>query len=80
MISFLRASLGFEKDAMLEASNRLAEAETAAEAARKRAVKDNHHHGRLPPGLEYQVCVAEAQLMAAVSWVLPGNNTDVDGF
>lgn len=51
---------------MQEASDRLADAETSAERDRKRAVKEDHHHGRLPPGLEYQVCLAEAQLMSAV--------------
>ncbi|TGZ76878.1 hypothetical protein EX30DRAFT_336129 [Ascodesmis nigricans] len=70
VVAFLRASLGFEKDVMQEASDRLAEAEAAAERDRKRAVKENHTHGRLPPGLEYQVCLAEAQLMSAVVGLL----------
>ncbi|KAI5788151.1 hypothetical protein FPQ18DRAFT_392455 [Pyronema domesticum] len=70
VIAFLSATLGFEADIMKEASDRLADAEASAERDRKRAVKENHQTGRLPPGIEYALCNAEAQLMSAVVGLL----------
>ncbi|KAI5819746.1 hypothetical protein BZA77DRAFT_142537 [Pyronema omphalodes] len=70
VIAFLSATLGFEADIMKEASDRLADAEASAERDRKRAIKENHQTGRLPPGIEYALCNAEAQLMSAVVGLL----------
>ncbi|KAL7275833.1 Mitochondrial outer membrane protein iml2 [Rhizina undulata] len=70
VIAFLRASLGFEAEVMKEASDRLADAEASAERDRKKAVRENHHSCSYPPGTEFVLCYAEAQLMSAVVGVL----------
>jgi len=49
------------------ASDRLADAEASAERDRKRAVKENNTSGNIPPGMEFALCHAEAQLMSAVA-------------
>ena len=64
----LRSELVSDQLAMFfpVASDRLADAEASAERDRKKAVKENHHSGNLPPGTEFALCHAEAQLMSAV--------------
>jgi hypothetical protein len=67
---FLRAALGFEQDVMREASERLAQAETAAYHHQRRAEKNAYHSNIYPAGSEYALCLAESQLMSAVMAVL----------
>jgi hypothetical protein len=76
---FLRATLGFEKDVMEQASTRLAEAEDSAWDHHRRAVRDpstSHQSKIYPPGAEYALCHAEAQLMSAVVAVLNESLTE----
>ncbi|KAF2722679.1 hypothetical protein K431DRAFT_43356 [Polychaeton citri CBS 116435] len=76
---FLRATLGFEKEIMEQAAARLAEAEEAAAEHHRRAVRDpsTAHQSRIyPPGSEYALCQAEAQLMSAVVGVLNESLTE----
>jgi len=77
--TFLRAALGFEKDVMELASNRLAEAEEAAAEYQRRAIRNPstaHHSEIYPPGSEYALCHAESQLMSAVIGVLNESLTE----
>ncbi|KAF8474730.1 hypothetical protein BDZ91DRAFT_789012 [Kalaharituber pfeilii] len=76
VIAFLRASLGFEPEIMKQASERLADAETSADRDRKRAQKEGHRHTSYPPGTEFALCHAEAQLMSAVVGVLSESVVD----
>lgn len=76
---FLRATLGFEKEIMAQASDRIAEAEEAASEYHRRAVRDpsTAHHSKIyPAGAEYALCHAEAQLMSAVVGVLNESLTE----
>lgn len=76
--SFMRALLGFEPEVMKAALERLSEAETSAAADQKKAQKDQKAFRSkvYPPGTEYAVVVAEAELMSAVVSVLNENITD----
>lgn len=76
VVAFLRASLGFESEIMREASERLADAEASADRDRRRAQKENHRHSSYPPGTEFALCHAEAQLMSAVVGVLSESVVD----
>ncbi|KAE8842539.1 hypothetical protein HRS9139_01836 [Pyrenophora teres f. teres] len=58
---FMRATLGFEPEIVREAANALSVAENSA---------------HIPPGTEYAVCQAEAQLMSAVVGVLNESLTE----
>lgn len=71
VISFIEATLGFEADAIKKATDTLHDAEQAASKEHQRAVR----HGvsassSFPPGLEYSVVHAEAQLLGAVTLFL----------
>ncbi|RYP36437.1 hypothetical protein DL767_003400 [Monosporascus sp. MG133] len=83
---FMRSVLGFEKSIMVEASNRLNECETMAWNDMKKAQKDaggtTPAPGRIyPPGSEYALILAEAQLMSAVVAVLHESLTEgIKGF
>lgn len=78
--TFMRSILGFEKDIMAEASTRLNECETAAWNAMKKAQRDAATYGdsnRIhPPGSEYALVHAEAQMMGAVVAVLHESLTE----
>ncbi|KAL2887688.1 Mitochondrial outer membrane protein iml2 [Ceratocystis lukuohia] len=78
VISFMRAILGFEKEIMTSASAQLNTCETRAYADQKRAEKEFTVEmcGFYPPGTEYQLVLAEAQLMGAVVGVLHESITE----
>lgn len=69
---FLKSILGFEQDIMKEASEKLAEAEAMAWADLKKAQKEANgiRASIYPPGSEFALCHAQAQLMGAVVGVL----------
>ncbi|KAF2765048.1 hypothetical protein EJ03DRAFT_331320 [Teratosphaeria nubilosa] len=76
---FLRATLGFEKEIMEQASNKLAEAEESAAEHQRRAARDpsTAHQSKIyPVGAEYALCHAESQLMSAVVAVLNESLTE----
>jgi len=69
---FLKSVLGFEQEIMREASVKLAEAEAMAWADLKKAQKEGNgmRTSIYPPGSEFALCHAQAQLMGAVVGVL----------
>ncbi|EOA82231.1 uncharacterized protein SETTUDRAFT_98049 [Exserohilum turcica Et28A] len=75
---FIRATLGFEPEIVREAANALYIAENSAYEQQRRASKDpsSHRSPIYPPGTEYAVCMAEAQLMSAVVGVLNESLTE----
>ena len=83
---FMRSVLGFEKSIMVEASNRLYDCENRAwndmKKAQKEAGTSAAGPGRVyPPGSEYALIHAEAQLMSAVVAVLHESLTEgIKGF
>lgn len=73
---FMRSVLGLEKEAMADASNRLAEVENRAWHEMKRLQKRGKVTGGsdiYPPGTEMEIVVVQAQLMSAVVGVLHEN-------
>lgn len=83
IITFLRATLGFEPEIMKEAAERLADAEATASADLRKAQKDpNAFRSQIyPPGAEFSLCHAETQLMGAVVGVLNESLTEsIRGF
>ncbi|RMZ68983.1 Mitochondrial outer membrane iml2 [Pyrenophora seminiperda CCB06] len=75
---FMRATLGFEPEIVREAANALSVAENSAYEYQRRAGKDSNAYQSAiyPPGTEYAVCQAEAQLMSAVVGVLNESLTE----
>jgi hypothetical protein len=76
---FLRATLGFEKEVMEQAGAWIAEAEESALEYQRRAQRNpsSAHQSKIyPPGAEYALCHAEAQLMSAVIAVLNESLTE----
>ncbi|GAB7350940.1 hypothetical protein MBLNU459_g1447t1 [Dothideomycetes sp. NU459] len=81
VVAFLRAVLGFEKEIMNMASERLQDAEAAASEHQHRAHRDGYQSSIYPVGSEYALCYAEAQLMSAVIGVLNESLTEsIRGF
>ncbi|KAH9870692.1 hypothetical protein IAQ61_006170 [Plenodomus lingam] len=76
--TFMRATLGFEQETMREAANTLYQAENAAYEQQRRVTKDpNAYRSPIyPPGTEYAICQAEAQLMSAIVGVLNESLTE----
>ncbi|KAF2637077.1 hypothetical protein P280DRAFT_138347 [Massarina eburnea CBS 473.64] len=83
VVTFMRATLGFEQEIMKEASATLSEAENAAYENQRRAHRNTSAYRSpiYPPGTEYAVCLAQAQLMSAIVGVLNESLTEaVKGF
>ena len=83
MVSFMRATLGFEADTMREASEQLADAEASALEDQRRAQRDPHafRSALYPHGAEYALCHAMSQLMSAVVAVMSESLTEgIRGF
>ncbi|KAI1214253.1 uncharacterized protein F4807DRAFT_449555 [Annulohypoxylon truncatum] len=76
--TFMRSILGFEKEIMLEASNRLTACENSAWNELKRAQREaKPGEDRIyPPGSEYALVIADAQLMSAIIAVLHESLTE----
>jgi len=75
---FIRATLGFEPEIVREAANALSLAENSAYERQRQVSKDPNAYKSpiYPPGTEYAVCQAEAQLMSAVVGVLNESLTE----
>ncbi|KZF22297.1 hypothetical protein L228DRAFT_268772 [Xylona heveae TC161] len=83
VVTFLKATLGFEQDVMREAQERLSDAENAAWHEQRHAQRDpgSYHSSIYPAGTEYALCQSEAQLMSAVVGVLNESLTEsIKGF
>ncbi|KAF2796174.1 hypothetical protein K505DRAFT_300861 [Melanomma pulvis-pyrius CBS 109.77] len=78
VVTFIRATLGFEQEIMREASQTLADAENSAYESQRRAHRTPHMYQSpiYPPGTEYAVCQAQAQLMSAIVGVLNESLTE----
>ncbi|KAF2263976.1 hypothetical protein CC78DRAFT_533579 [Lojkania enalia] len=78
VVTFMRATLGFEQDIMREASDTLSTAENTAYDQQRRAHRTPHSYQSpiYPPGTEYAVTLAEAQLMSAIVGVLNESLTE----
>jgi tetratricopeptide (TPR) repeat protein len=76
--SFMRATLGFEKEIMKQAAERLYEAEVLASEQLRKAQRypDASKPRVYSPGMEYALCVAEVQIMGAVIGVLTESLTE----
>jgi len=83
VVSFLRATLGFEREVMKEAQSRLADAETTSSDHMYRAQKhpDTSASTIYTAGQEYALCLAEVRIMGAVVGVLTESVTEaIKGF
>lgn len=83
VVTFLRATLGFEREIMKEASERLADAESAASEQQTRAQRhpETSASSIYTPGTEYGLILAEVRLMGAVVGVLTESVTEsIRGF
>jgi hypothetical protein len=81
--SFLRATLGFEREIMREASERLAEAENTAYDQQQKAQRHPSSSASkvYSPGTEYALVLAQVQIMGAVVGVLTESVTEsIKGF
>jgi hypothetical protein len=83
VVSFLRATLGFEREIMKEAQARLADAEATAADHMHRSQKNPSTSGSniYTAGQEYALCQAEVRIMGAVVGVLTESVTEaIKGF
>lgn len=78
VVIFLRAVLGFEREVMKEAQERIADAEAAASAAQSHAQRDpgSSSASIYSSGTEYALILAELRLMSAVTGVLTESVTE----
>ena len=78
VVIFLRAVLGFEREVMKEAQERIADAEAAASAAQSLAQRDPSSSSAsiYSRGTEYALILAELRLMSAVTGVLTESVTE----
>ncbi|ORX91979.1 outer membrane protein Iml2/Tetratricopeptide repeat protein 39 [Clohesyomyces aquaticus] len=78
VVTFMRATLGFEQEVMREAAETLSAAENAAYEHQRHAGRTPHSYQSpiYPPGTEYGVCQAQAQLMSAIVGVLNESLTE----
>ncbi|KAF1968305.1 hypothetical protein BU23DRAFT_558536 [Bimuria novae-zelandiae CBS 107.79] len=78
VVTFMRATLGFEQDIMREASEQLSTAENTAYENQRRAHRTpNAYQSPIyPVGTEYAVVQAEAQLMSSIVGVLNESLTE----
>ncbi|KAJ4353352.1 Mitochondrial outer membrane protein iml2 [Didymosphaeria variabile] len=78
VVTFMRATLGFEQEIIREASEQLSNAETTAYENQRRAHRNPSAYQSpiYPAGTEYAVCLAEAQLMSAIVGVLNESLTE----
>ncbi|KAI5862537.1 hypothetical protein GGS23DRAFT_597339 [Durotheca rogersii] len=80
--TFMRSILGFEKAIMVEASDRLNQCETSAWNGLKKAQREAGTAGGVsedriyPPGSEFALVLADAQLMSAIVAVLHESLTE----
>ena len=78
VVTFIKATLGFEQDIMREASDRLGDAESSAsgDLAQVQKLDPPSQSAIYNSGAEYALCAAEAQLMMAVVGVLNESLTE----
>lgn len=83
VVTFLRATLGFEHDVMKEASDRLTDAEATATNDYNKAQRDDqaYHSSIYLAGSEFSLVIAMSQMMSAVVAVLSESLTEsIKGF
>jgi tetratricopeptide (TPR) repeat protein len=81
--SFMKATLGFEREVMRQATEKLSEAETAASEQLRKAQRHPKpsRSSIYSPGTEFALCLAEVQIMGAVVGVLTESITEaIKGF
>ncbi|KAF2447415.1 hypothetical protein P171DRAFT_482156 [Karstenula rhodostoma CBS 690.94] len=78
VVTFMRATLGFEQEIMRQASEELSNAESSAYESQRRAHRNPSAYQSpiYPAGTEYAVCLAEAQLMSAIVGVMNESLTE----
>lgn len=76
LLSFMRASLGFEKNIMAEASQRLYAAEAHAYDNQRKAQSIQTGSGIYPPGTQYALMQAQAQIMLAIVGIMNQSVTE----
>lgn len=83
VVTFMRATMGFEQEVMKEAAGNIAEAEALASERHNPGHRAPHgfQSSIYPPGSEFGLCLAEAHLMGAVLGVMNESLTEsIKGF
>ncbi|OMP88186.1 Mitochondrial outer membrane protein iml2, partial [Diplodia seriata] len=81
VVTFMRATLGFEQEVMKEAADTLKDAENSASEHLRKAQRHAPRSSIYPAGAEFASCVAQAQLMGAIVGVLNESLTEsIKGF